>query len=69
MKLFLCKNIEGGPGWDQTVGMVVRAESYGAAKRLVMANAIVKGGSSKWKIMRLHEGGNSGVIMHDYIAG
>lgn len=69
MKLYLCTNMADGPGWDQTRAMVVRAESYGAARRLVMVHARVRGGSSAWKVARIREEGTESVILEDFIAG
>lgn len=57
-----------GPGWDQTRAMVVRAESYGAARRLATKRAHGRS-LAMWKVARLREDGTESVILEDFIAG
>lgn len=68
MKLFLCTRLDGS-GWGYTAAMVVRAESYGAAKRMVRDLARGSGRDAQWKVARIREEGTPGRILEDYIAG
>lgn len=68
MKLYLCTRLSGG-GWDSHAGMVVRAESYGAARRALKEALPARERDDPWKVARLREDGTPGVVIKDYVAG
>ncbi|GGQ07876.1 hypothetical protein BKA00_007443 [Actinomadura coerulea] len=68
MKLYLAKRITGG-GYDTHAGMVIRAESYGDARRLLNDALYSSEQDGDWRIARVREEGSRGVILKDFCAG